>query len=253
MDAGTESEFVSRGLPTLTFVTCFCDAGDSQLARRFMKDNHTFSRMASPRSPRAVGARRTRVLPDENEMDAIERICSSPEPDDDASRGSTRYAPAPAPDDADTRDATLRNLAGSTRYAAAPMPTAAPAVAASNSVNGSQQTSPSFNRPSSPSVIARRGRQQSSSSFRSMQNSPAPSPYATQKLRHQKFRERHGEEEATALEEATARIRKQLHDLDRDKRFVLRPGKHNLLIGFDVLSTLALGYTAILTPFEAVC
>ena len=74
--------------------------------------------------------------------------------------------------------------------------------------------------------------------------------YATREARLAKFRERHGAE-ASSMQDHAERIRRQLNLINRDKRFVVRPGKTRWLVAWDAVSTCALIYTAIFTPFEA--
>ena len=46
-------------------------------------------------------------------------------------------------------------------------------------------------------------------------------------------------------------IAQRIRENDRQKRFVLHPNKNKYLPLWDVISTIALLYTAALTPFEA--
>jgi len=69
--------------------------------------------------------------------------------------------------------------------------------------------------------------------------------------RKQQFEARHGEELAAMYARQTGQIAKQIRELERSRRFILKPGKHKVLYITDVLSTTALLYTALFTPFEA--
>ena len=77
------------------------------------------------------------------------------------------------------------------------------------------------------------------------------SRYGSRDARLARFQERHGELASKTYQEQAAKIRKQLKDLEAGKRFVLRPGKYRALILWDAISTFALLYTAVVTPFEA--
>lgn len=166
----------------------------------------------------------------------------------------TRISPdsITVPDDEnDTTDAATGNGASSSSDTPLPL--------AQSSVSPAPAPGPA---PSPLNFGRDKGKAPASASFRlkspSFKRSPAsvhpeqgPAPeYSTKEARLAKFKERHGEN-ASLYADHAERIRKQLRALDRDKRYVLRPGRSKGLVMWDAVSTLALIYTAILTPFEA--
>ena len=69
--------------------------------------------------------------------------------------------------------------------------------------------------------------------------------------RKEAFNGRHGVEEAEEFRRQIAVYAKMYRESNRHKRFVLHPRRHKRLLSFwDLLTTLALVYTATLTPFE---
>ena len=64
------------------------------------------------------------------------------------------------------------------------------------------------------------------------------------------FDKRHGSNLAAQLREHTKSIDKALKYQERSRRYVLHPEKNNLMGWWDLLTSLALVYTATLTPFE---
>ena len=65
------------------------------------------------------------------------------------------------------------------------------------------------------------------------------------------FREKHGAAKATLWNKQTAAFAEFIHQKQLRTRYVLVPGKTRFLVYWDVIASLALAYTAILTPFEA--
>lgn len=73
---------------------------------------------------------------------------------------------------------------------------------------------------------------------------------STTKVRKERFEERHGVS-AGKYAAQTAAFAKQISDHDRNKKYVLHPMKNKFLNYWDVVSTIALLWTATVTPFEA--
>ena len=70
-------------------------------------------------------------------------------------------------------------------------------------------------------------------------------------LRQASFRARHGEAGAARYIAQVHAIRQVIAEQERVKRYVLHPNKNRWLSWWDLISTLALLYTAAVTPFEA--
>ena len=70
--------------------------------------------------------------------------------------------------------------------------------------------------------------------------------------RQESFKTRHGEQSAANFASQVAQVKAQLRQQGRFARFIIHPGKKNkFLATWDVITGLALVYTATLTPFEA--
>ena len=66
------------------------------------------------------------------------------------------------------------------------------------------------------------------------------------------FRQRHGEASADGFTQQVAEVKAQLRHHERFTRLVIHPGKTNSMLNtWDMVTGLALIYTALLTPFEA--
>ena len=76
-------------------------------------------------------------------------------------------------------------------------------------------------------------------------------PTKTKKQRNQSFLTRHGDDKAAEMRQRVSQISQQLKERDRSKRFVVVPSKVKGIWMWDVTTTVALLYTAVITPFEA--
>ena len=88
-------------------------------------------------------------------------------------------------------------------------------------------------------------------------SAPSPSPMLREATRGQlrldrrdRFVDKHGESAARAIDRQIQHVRQLMRDQRRGKQFVLHP-EHNRFVGrWDLLTMMALLYTATLTPFE---
>lgn len=72
----------------------------------------------------------------------------------------------------------------------------------------------------------------------------------SKEARQQAFASRHGKEDASKLIAEVSSVRRLLKERDRCKQYVLHPAKDKCLSWWDLVTTLALLYTATVTPFE---
>lgn len=72
----------------------------------------------------------------------------------------------------------------------------------------------------------------------------------SKEARQQAFASRHGMVRASKLIAEVSSVRQLLKERDRNKRYVLHPVRDKCLSWWDLVTTLALLYTATVTPFE---